>query len=128
MPQQSYAVIGLGAIGLGMAQSLLRAGLKTVGCNRGPKPLEAFAQSGGQTTHDPAKAAAAADVLFMAVVNAAQVEDVLFGQGKAAQALTPGSVVVDCVTVKPTFAREMEQRLSGCGLLYLAAPDTGASR
>ena len=27
MPQRTYAVIGLGAIGLGMAQSLLRAGL-----------------------------------------------------------------------------------------------------
>lgn len=125
MPQQSYAVIGLGAIGLGMAQSLLRAGLKTVGCNRGPKPLEAFAEGGGQTTHDPAKAAAAADVLFLAVVNAAQVEDVLFGEGKAAQALKPGSVVVDCVTVKPAFAREMEQRLNDCGLLYLDAPVSG---
>lgn len=125
MPQQTYAVIGLGAIGLGMAQSLLRAGLQTVGCNRGSKPLEAFAAGGGQTTRDPAKAAAAADVLFLAVVNAAQAEDVLFGQGKAAQAMKPGSVVVGCVTVKPAFAREMEQRLAQDGLLYLDAPVSG---
>lgn len=81
MPQRTYAVVGLGAIGLGMAQSLLRAGLKTIGCNRGSRPLQAFAAHGGQTTHAPAEAAARADVLFLAVVNAAQAEDVLFGQG-----------------------------------------------
>ncbi len=125
MPQQTYAVIGLGAIGLGMAQSLLRAGLKTVGCNRGPKPLRVFAESGGQITHDPAEAAAAADVLFLAVVNEAQVEDVLFGQGKAARAMKAGSLVVGCVTVKPAFARDLEQRLAGLGLLYLDAPVSG---
>ena len=36
MSQRTYAVIGLGAIGLGMAQSLLRADLNVIGCNRGP--------------------------------------------------------------------------------------------
>ncbi len=87
MPQRTYAVVGLGAIGLGMAQSLLRAGLKTIGCNRGSRPLQAFAAHGGQTTHAPAEAAARADVLFLAVVNAAQAEDVLFGQGGAARAM-----------------------------------------
>ena len=73
MPQRTYAVVGLGAIGLGMAQSLLRAGLNTIGCNRGPRPLEIFAADGGRTTHDAAEAAKAADVFFLAVVNAAQV-------------------------------------------------------
>lgn len=112
MPQRTYAVIGLGAIGLGMAQSLLRAGLNVIGCNRGPGPLNVFAGNGGRTTHDPAEAAKAADVLFLAVVNAAQAEDVLFGRGQAARALKPGSLVIDCVTVKPAFAREMERRLA----------------
>ena len=81
MSQRTYAVIGLGAIGLGMAQSLLRADLNVIGCNRGPGPLKIFAGNGGRTTHDPAEAAKAADVLFLAVVNAAQAEDVLFGRG-----------------------------------------------
>lgn len=125
MPQQTYGVIGLGAIGLGMAQSLLRARLKTVGCNRGAGPLEIFAKDGGQTTQDAAKAAAVADVLFLALVNAAQVEEVLFGSTGAAQALKPGSLVLNCVTVKPAFARDMERRLNGLGLLYLDAPVSG---
>ena len=125
MPQRTYAVIGLGAIGLGMAQSLLRADLNVIGCNRGPGPLKIFAGNGGRTTHDPAEAAKAADVLFLAVVNAAQAEDVLFGRGQAARALKPGSLVIDCVTVKPAFAREMERRLAELGLLYLDAPVSG---
>lgn len=125
MPQQTYGVIGLGAIGLGMAQSLLRAGLKTVGCNRSVGPLEIFARDGGQTTRHAAKAAAVADVLFLALVNAVQVEEVLFGPNGAAQALKPGSLVLNCVTVKPAFARDMEQRLNRLGLLYLDAPVSG---
>ena len=36
MSQQTYAVIGLGAMGMGLAQSLLRAGLNTVGCDVNP--------------------------------------------------------------------------------------------
>ncbi len=125
MPQRTYAVVGLGAIGLGMAQSLLRAGLKTIGCNRGSRPLQAFAAHGGQTTHAPAEAAARADVLFLAVVNAAQAEDVLFGQGGAARAMRAGGVVINCVTVRPAFAVDMERRLAALGLLYLDAPVSG---
>ncbi|WP_302616430.1 NAD(P)-dependent oxidoreductase, partial [uncultured Desulfovibrio sp.] len=125
MPQRTYAVVGLGAIGLVMAQSLLRAGLKTIGCNRGSRPLQAFAAHGGQTTHAPAEAAARADVLFLAVVNAAQAEDVLFGQGGAARAMRAGGVVINCVTVRPAFAVDMERRLAALGLLYLDAPVSG---
>ncbi len=125
MPQQTYAVIGLGAMGMGLAQSLLRAGLKTVGCDLNPAALAAFAEAGGQTSADPAAAAALADVLFLVVVNAAQMEDVLFGRGKAAQAMKPGALVVGCSTVKPDFARNMERRLADSGLLYLDAPISG---
>ena len=66
-----------------------------------------------------------ADVLFLVVVNAAQMEDVLFGHGKATQAMKPGALVVGCSTVKPDFARNMEQRLADFGLLYLDAPISG---
>ena len=125
MPQQTYAVIGLGAMGMGLAQSLLRAGLKTVGCDVNPAALASFAEAGGQTSADPAAVAAMTDVLFLVVVNAAQMEDVLFGQGKAAQAMKPGALVVGCSTVKPDFARNMEQRLADFGLLYLDAPSSG---
>ncbi len=125
MPQQTYAVIGLGAMGMGLAQSLLRAGLKTVGCDVNPAALASFAEAGGQTSADPAAVAAMTDVLFLVVVNAAQMEDVLFGQGKAAQAMKPGALVVGCSTVKPDFARNMEQRLADFGLLYLDAPISG---
>lgn len=125
MSQQTYAVIGLGAMGMGLAQSLLRAGLKTVGCDVNPAALASFAEAGGQTSADPAAAAAMADVLFLVVVNVAQMEDVLFGHGKATQAMKPGALVVGCSTVKPDFARNMEQRLADFGQLYLDAPISG---
>ena len=127
MPQQTYGIIGLGAMGMGMARSLKRAGLATMGCDMNPAALEAFARDGGGTAADPAGAAAASDVLFLVVVNAAQVEDVLLGAGRAAAALRPGSLVVACSTVTPEFAMTMEKRLADMGLLYLDAPISGGA-
>ena len=125
MSEQTYGVIGLGAMGMGMAQSLVRAGLKTVGCDINPDAVKRFNNFGGQGASSPQEAAKAADVLFLVVVNAAQSEDVLFGAGKAAAAMKKGSLVVGCSTVKPDFARQMEKRLEEIGLLYLDAPISG---
>ncbi len=127
MPQQTYGVIGLGAMGMGMARSLLRAGLAAVGCDLNPAAAAAFAEAGGQTAATPGEAAERADVLFLVVVNAAQTEDVLFGSGNAAALMRRGGLVAGCSTVRPDFAEAMERRLSALGLLYLDAPISGGA-
>lgn len=112
-------------MGMGMAQSLVRAGLKTGGYDIAPGAVKTFMEAGGQGADSPQALAAAADVLFLVVVNAVQMEDVLFGAGSAAGSLKPGSLVIGCSTVKPDVARQMEKRLESMGLLYLDAPISG---
>jgi 3-hydroxyisobutyrate dehydrogenase len=114
-------------MGMGMARSLKCAGLATVGCDLNRDAMEAFAGEGGRTAASPAEAAAISDVLFLVVVNAAQMEDVLFGVGQAASALKPGSLVIACSTIDPNFAIDMEKRLGGMGLFYLDAPISGGA-
>lgn len=122
---QNIGVIGLGAMGMGMAQSLVRAGFVVKGYDIAPAAVQVLVDAGGHAAATVAEAATGADVLIVMVVNAAQAEDVLFGAGGAANALTKGSVVMLSCTVSPTFARQTAERLAGMGLEMLDAPVSG---
>jgi putative dehydrogenase len=87
----------------------------------------AFAAEGGTACASPAEVAAACEVLVSVVVNAAQTEQVLFGDDGAAPALKPGSLVVMCSTVPPDWSAALEGRLAERGLLYLDAPISGGA-
>ena len=120
-------LIGLGAMGGGMAASLRRAGLAPHVFDIRPGVAEAFAREGGTACASVAELAAACDVVVSVVVNAQQTEDVLFGSGAAAAAMRPGSVFVMCSTVDPNVSIAFEQRLQALGLHYLDAPISGGA-
>lgn len=127
MSSCSTAVIGLGAMGLGIARSALRAGLQTAGCDLREEARSALAAAGGRACGSPAEAAAGCAALAVVVVNAAQTEAVLFGPDGAVDALPGGAVVLGCATVPPAFARELGARLAARGLLFLDAPISGGA-
>src|SRR5437762_7191220 len=109
---KKVGLIGLGAMGRGMADSLRRAGFDVHVCDVRVEVAQAFAADGGTACATPAELAARCDVLLSVVVNAAQTESVLFGEGGAAAALRPGSVVVMCSTVAPERSIDFERRLA----------------
>jgi 3-hydroxyisobutyrate dehydrogenase len=123
----NVGVIGLGAMGLGMAGSLRRAGHPVHVHDLRPEVVQAFAAEGGVACDSPAAVGAACDVVVSVVVNAAQTESVLFGERGAAIAMKPGSVFVMCSTVDPNWSVALEQRLAERGLLYLDAPISGGA-
>ncbi len=120
-------LIGLGAMGSGMAASLRRAGHALRVFDVRPEVAQAFARDGGTACASVAELGAACDVVISVVVNAAQTEDVLFGNGAAAAAMKPGSVFVMCSTVDPNWSIALEQRLAALGLLYVDAPISGGA-
>jgi 3-hydroxyisobutyrate dehydrogenase len=122
---QTIGFIGLGAMGMGMAQSLLRAGFTVNAYDINPASVQTFSEAGGNGVTSVAEAADGADVFIIVVVNAEQTEDVLFGSGGAAEKLSPGSVVMACSTVKPDFARETDRRLREMGIDMLDTPISG---
>nr|WP_288358692.1 L-threonate dehydrogenase [uncultured Pseudomonas sp.] len=127
MTQSNVGVIGLGAMGLGIARSLLRNGFKVHACDVRNEVVQAFASEGGVACASPAEMAAACDIVITVVVNAEQTETVLFGDHGAVAGLRPGSLVIGCATVAPTFAVELGQRLADKGLAYLDAPISGGA-
>jgi len=120
-------LIGLGAMGSGMAASLRRAGFEPRVFDLRSNVAEAFARDGGVACATPADLAAACDVVVSVVVNAQQTEDLLFGDGKVAASMCAGSVFVMCSTVDPAWSAGLEPRLAGLGLLYLDAPISGGA-
>ena len=127
MAKRNVGVIGLGAMGLGVARSLLRAGFATHACDVRREALDAIAADGGVPYQTPAMMARACDVVVVLVVNADQTEAVLFGADGAVGALKPGAVVVMSVTVAPDFAERLGVRLAERGILMLDAPVSGGA-
>ena len=123
----TVGLIGLGAMGAGMAKSLRTAGFALHVFDVRADVAQAFAAGGGTACASPAELAASCQVVISVVVNAAQTEEVLFGTGGCAQAMQPGSVFVMCSTVDPNWSIALEARLAKLGILYLDAPISGGA-
>ena len=124
---KSIGVIGLGAMGNGVAHSLLRAGFKVHACDLRPEVLQRFADAGGIPCANPAELGGKCDVVVTLVVNAAQTEAVLFGEQGAVSGLRPGTLVIASATVPPSFAEALGKRLGERGILLLDAPVSGGA-
>ena len=119
------AFVGLGSMGLGMARNLLKHGHKVIGVDPSAAARDAFTAAGGSTAATPAEAAEAADVVVVAVVNAQQVESVLYGEGGAVGSLRKGGLVMQCATCPAAFIRKLDERLEAGGHELLDAPMSG---
>lgn len=126
MPSHQAAVFGLGAMGYGMASSLLRSGIETYGFDVVTEQMEKF-QSGGGQNGSIKDAAAEISIAVVCVLNAAQTEDVMFGANGIVPLMRNGSVVIACATVPPEFAKDMEKRCLAHGIHYLDAPISGGA-
>lgn len=125
--KNSIAVIGLGSMGFGIAQSLLRAGNKTYGFDINPDTTARF-QSEGGSAGSLAEVAGTLDAAMIVVLNAAQTESVLFGENGVVASLKPGTAIISCATVAPEFARAMSDACAKVGMHYLDAPISGGSK
>ncbi len=119
------AFIGLGSMGFGMAKNLLKAGHTVIGVDPVLSTKQAFAAAGGAVASSPDLAAGQADAVVVAVVNAQQVETVLFGEHGAVAALRKGGLVMQCATVPAAFAKALGERLEKSGHVLLDAPMSG---
>ncbi|MCM0620862.1 NAD(P)-dependent oxidoreductase [Nocardioides bruguierae] len=120
----SVCVLGLGAMGLPMAQNLT-----TVATVHGFDPAAARAElaaSSGITVHPDARSAAApADVVLLAVRDGAQLSESLFGENGIAEVLSAGSVVLMTSTVGMGVVVEAAEKLAELGIGLVDAPLSG---
>jgi putative dehydrogenase len=115
-------------MGMGAAKSCLRAGLNTWGVDLNPAALENLRQAGARDAQPSASAFAdQLDAVLLLVVNAQQVNAILFGEEGLAAKLRPGTVVMVSSTLSALDAQQIEQQLAQYQLLMLDAPVSGGA-
>lgn len=124
---KSIAVIGLGSMGMGVAKSCVRAGLEVYGVDINDTALHILAQYGAKAvSHNANDFAQELDAILLLVINANQVNSILFDSGLAAK-LKPNTVVMVSSTISAQDAKAIETKLSTYGLLMLDAPVSGGA-
>jgi L-threonate 2-dehydrogenase len=127
MKQNKIAVIGLGAIGYGVAANLARKGWAVVGADANPAVAERFAKEFGGPISSSVEAASGADVVILVVVSAAQCEAILFGDPGALALTAPDALIISCVTMDPARARSLGERIEATGRAFVDAPTSGGT-
>jgi 3-hydroxyisobutyrate dehydrogenase len=96
--QNPVAVLGIGAMGHGMATSALRAGVPTIVWNREPEATRDLADLGAEVAETAADAAERAAIVVTMVTDADAVISIARDQGMLA-ALAPGAIWVQMSTI-----------------------------
>jgi putative dehydrogenase len=118
-------VIGVGAMGGAVVARLVGVGIRTVVRDILPAAQDAAVRLGAIPAATPAEVARVCDIVILLVVDAAEVETVLFGAHGAAAALAPGAVVLASSTVDPAHPAAWAPRIAEFGATLLDAPVSG---
>ncbi len=113
---RAVGFIGLGSMGLPMAQNLARAGFQVLAWNRTPK------EAGGLTLVGSPKEAAEAGVVITMLADDAATEAVLPG---ILEGLPPGGLHIAMSTLGVPYSKALAERHRQAGKRYLAAPVFG---
>ena len=100
MSKPTVGVAGLGAMGMGTALALVDAGYAVAGYDVDGTKLAALSDAGGIACNTAAELASHTDQVVTMVVNADQVESVLFGDDGLAPVFR-GGLLLQSATVSP---------------------------
>lgn len=124
----SVGVIGLGAMGGGMARRLLEQGLAVHVTDVDPSRLAAAQDAGAQAHVSAGQVAEQADITLVSLPNSAIVESVLLGPGGVLDAERVGRLVVDMSSSDPDSTIELAARCRAAGVDFLDAPVSRGAR
>lgn len=127
-PAPAIGVIGAGAMGMGVVRSLLRHGFATHARDIRPQAHKEAAGLGATCHPSAAALARHCAVVIVLVVDARQVDDVLFGSEGVTVAARRGLIVVLSSTVAPDYTTALAERLAAHGIALVDAPISGGPR
>jgi 3-hydroxyisobutyrate dehydrogenase len=117
--------IGLGNMGMPMAQNLLKAAHAVTGFDLNVDATERLAASGGSTANSIADACKAAEVVITMLPAGEQVREVYLGAAGVLASVAPETLLIDSSTIDVTTAREVAQAARDKALAMVDAPVSG---
>jgi 2-hydroxy-3-oxopropionate reductase len=120
----TIAFIGMGIMGGPMARHLADAGHDVVGVASAASVAK-LASRGGRGASSVAEAVAAAEVVITCVPDSPDVESVALGTGGIYATAAPGTLHIDCSTIRPDVARSLAAAGAERGIAVVDAPVSG---
>ena len=117
--------IGLGNMGLPMAQNLIKAGHQVEGVDVNAAAVEKLKSAGGVGVETAKSAAARADVVITMLPAGAQVREVYLGSSGIIANANQGTLLIECSTIDVETARAVAAEAEKRGLMMLDAPVSG---
>ncbi len=117
--------IGLGYMGLPMAQNILKAGFPLCVYNRTKEKATPLLDLGAKWMESPAALAAHCDILVSMVSNDDALREVVDGQSGILHATRKPGIHISMSTVSPDIITSLESRHQEKGIAFLAAPVSG---
>lgn len=112
--------IGLGAMGVGMASNVIKAGypVTVLGHSR-REPVERLLQLGANEVASAAELAAVSDIIILCVTTSAVVEQIVLGDNGLLAGITQPFLLIDCGTSQPESTVSLGARLAekGCDMM-----------
>ena len=122
----NIALLGIGRMGLPMGRRLCEAGHTVHIWNRTRSKAEALVPYGAMVYESPSEAVAQAEMVITMLDHGGVVAEVLF-ELDTADAMRPGTLLLDMSSIRPAEARDHAARMSERGVDYLDAPVSGGT-
>jgi 2-hydroxy-3-oxopropionate reductase len=117
--------IGLGIMGMPMAQNLMQAGYSLTVHNRSPQKAEQLGAEGASVAASPREVAHQSDILITMLPDSPQVREVVAGEDGVLEGIGEGTLLIDMSTISPLVTQELSEALKEKGASMLDAPVSG---
>lgn len=124
-PGLRIGIIGIGAMGLPIARNLQTRGHTVLVRDVRAEAEHEARSSGMQVCDSPRVLAQACEIVIVVVVDAAQIESVLFGDAGVVTSQGGAGTVMLCSTIAPHDTAAFAQRLRAHGIATIDAPISG---
>ncbi|MEP7063974.1 MAG: NAD(P)-dependent oxidoreductase [Betaproteobacteria bacterium] len=123
MANPRIGFIGVGLMGHGIARNLVEKGFPlTLRAHRNRVPVDDLVGRGATEVKTYADVARAADIVFLCVTGAPQVEEAIAGANGIIDAARDGMIVVDTSTSEPSTTARLRDLLAKKGVRLVDAP------
>ena len=119
-------LMGLGAMGSGMAQRLLDAGFELTIFNRTPERAKRLMEKGATLVGTPREAVQNAEIAICIVADDNASHAVWLGPNGALCDVKPGTILIESSTLTPAWVRELAGEAAKRNCDFLDAPVTGS--
>lgn len=117
--------VGLGLMGVRMANNLIEKGYELIVYNRTKEKAEPLVAKGATLAETPAEVGQNADILITMLANPEAVSKIAFGQNGFIYQMEQKTIWIDCSTVNPSSSIACAERANGMNIRFIDAPVAG---